>query len=40
MTLVLQNDPEVLEVRRNSEWYEEMGVTDLISRLSLVPTAS
>lgn len=36
VTLVLRNDPEVLEVRRNSEWYDGMAITDLISQLSLV----
>lgn len=36
VTLVLRSDPEVLEVRRNSEWYDAMAVTDLISELSLV----
>ena len=33
VTLVLRNDPEVLEIRRNSEWYDEMAITDLISQL-------
>lgn len=36
VTIVLRSDPEVLEVRRNSEWYDAMAVTDLISELSLV----
>ncbi len=36
VTLVLRNDPDVLEVRRNSEWYTGMAITDLISQLSLV----
>lgn len=36
VTLVLRNDPDVLEVRRNSEWYDGMAITDLISQLSLV----
>lgn len=36
VTLVLRNDPEVLEIRRNSEWYDGMAITDLIGQLSLV----
>lgn len=36
VTLLLRNDPEVLEIRRNSEWYDGMAITDLISQLSLV----
>lgn len=36
VTLVLRNDPEVLEIRRNSEWYDAMAITDLVSQLSLV----
>lgn len=36
VTLVLRNDPDVLEVRRNSEWYDRMASTDLIGQLSLV----
>ncbi len=36
VTLVLRNVPEVLEIRRNSEWYDGMAITDLISQLSLV----
>ncbi|MFE6970249.1 tyrosine--tRNA ligase [Isoptericola sp. NPDC057653] len=35
-TLVLRDDPEVLEVRRNSEWYDRMAITDLLGELSLV----
>lgn len=36
VTLVLRNDPDVLEIRRNSEWYDAMAITDLVSQLSLV----
>lgn len=36
VTLVLRNDHDVLEVRRNSEWYDGMAITDLIGQLSLV----
>lgn len=36
VTIVLRDDPEVLEIRRNSEWYDNMAITDLISELSLV----
>jgi tyrosyl-tRNA synthetase len=36
VTLVLRNDPHVLEIRRNSEWYDGMAITDLIGQLSLV----
>lgn len=36
VTLVLRNDPDVLEIRRNSEWYDGMAITDLIGQLSLV----
>lgn len=36
VTLVLRSEPEVLETRRNSEWYDRMAITDLISQLSLV----
>lgn len=36
VTIVLRSDPEVLEIRRNSEWYDSMAITDLISELSLV----
>ncbi|GAB3578150.1 tyrosine--tRNA ligase [Leifsonia lichenia] len=36
VSLVLRQDPEVLEIRRNSEWYDAMSITDLISELSLV----
>lgn len=34
--IVLRDDPEVLEIRRNSEWYDAMAITDLIGELSLV----
>lgn len=33
---VQRNGPEVLEIRRNSEWYDGMAITDLIGQLSLV----
>ncbi|SDT25051.1 tyrosine--tRNA ligase [Microlunatus soli] len=36
VTLVLRNDPDVLEIRRNSEWYDPMTITDLIGQLSMV----
>lgn len=36
VTMVLRDDPDVLEVRRNSEWYDGMASTDLIAELSLV----
>lgn len=36
VTLVLRNDPEALEIRRNSEWYDGMAITELIGQLSLV----
>ncbi|MDR6868188.1 tyrosyl-tRNA synthetase [Microbacterium resistens] len=36
VSLVLRKDREVLEIRRNSEWYASMPITDVISELSLV----
>lgn len=36
VTLVLRSDCDVLEIRRNSEWYDDMAITDLISQLSLI----
>lgn len=36
VTLVLRDDPDALEIRRNSEWYDQMAITDLIGQLSLV----
>lgn len=36
VTTVLRSEPDVLEIRRNSEWYDSMAITDLISELSLV----
>ncbi|MBZ2198081.1 tyrosine--tRNA ligase [Occultella gossypii] len=39
VTMVLRDDPEVLEVRRNSEWFGEMAIADLVSELSLVTHA-
>lgn len=35
-TLVLRDDPDVLEIRRNSEWYDRMAIADLIGQLTLV----
>ncbi|MDQ2740676.1 MAG: tyrosine--tRNA ligase [Actinomycetota bacterium] len=39
VTIVLRDDPQVFEVRRNSEWYERMTINDLVSELSLVTHA-
>jgi len=36
VSLVLRQDPETLEIRRNSEWYDAMTITDLLGELSLV----
>ncbi|HVX44088.1 MAG TPA: tyrosine--tRNA ligase [Mycobacteriales bacterium] len=36
VSIVLRNDPAVLEVRRNSEWYGGMAITDLLGELSQV----
>ncbi|MBO0810495.1 MAG: tyrosine--tRNA ligase [Microlunatus sp.] len=35
-TMVLHDDPERLQVRRNSEWYDTMTITDLLGELSLL----
>lgn len=35
-TLVLRDDPELLQIRRNSEWYDAMSITDLLGELSRV----
>ncbi|TDE91675.1 tyrosine--tRNA ligase [Occultella glacieicola] len=39
VSVVLRDDPAVLEVRRNSEWFDAMAVTDLMGELSLVTHA-
>lgn len=39
VTMVLRDDPEVLEVRRNSEWFDGMAIADLVSELGLVTHA-
>lgn len=39
VTMVLRDDPEVLEIRRNSEWFDDMPITDLLGELSLVTHA-
>lgn len=39
VTIVLRQDPDVFEVRRNSEWWDTMSITDLVSELSLVTHA-
>jgi tyrosyl-tRNA synthetase len=36
VSLVLRTEPEVLEIRRNSEWFDTMPITDLLGELSLV----
>ncbi|PVE90991.1 tyrosine--tRNA ligase [Microbacterium sp. TPD7012] len=36
VSLVLRNEPDVLEIRRNSEWFDAMPITDLLGELSLV----
>ncbi|WP_341974850.1 tyrosine--tRNA ligase [Microbacterium sp. LWO13-1.2] len=36
VSLVLRHEPDVLEIRRNSEWYDSMSISDLIGELSLV----
>lgn len=36
VSLVLRQDPGTLEIRRNSEWYDAMSITDLIGELSVV----
>lgn len=35
-TLVLRDDPEVFQIRRNSEWYDDLSITDLLGELSRV----
>ncbi|WP_433166936.1 tyrosine--tRNA ligase [Kribbella sp. CA-247076] len=39
VSIVLRTDPEVFEVRRNSEWYDGMAVSELLSLLSQVTHA-
>lgn len=39
VTRVLRSDPELLEIRRNSEWFDELGVNGLLQELSLVTHA-
>lgn len=39
VSTVLRDDPAVLEVRRNSEWFDTMPITELLSELSLVTHA-
>lgn len=39
VTQVLRSEPELLEIRRNSEWFDEMGVPGLLRELSLVTHA-
>lgn len=39
VTRVLLADPDVLEIRRNSEWFDGMGVAGFIGELSLVTHA-
>lgn len=34
VTLVLRDDPEVLQIRRNSEWFADLGVPGLLHELS------
>jgi len=36
VTRVLRTEPELLQIRRNSEWFDEMGVAGLLAELSLV----
>lgn len=36
VSIVLRDDPAVLQIRRNSEWYDDMAITDLIGELSLL----
>lgn len=36
---VLRTEPELLQIRRNSEWFDEMGVAGLLAELSLVTHA-
>lgn len=39
VTRVLRSEPELLRIRRNSEWFDEMGVPGLLRELSLVTHA-
>lgn len=39
VTRVLRSEPELLQIRRNSEWFDEIGVAGLLSELSLVTHA-
>lgn len=39
VTRVLRDDPDVLQVRRNSEWFDDMGVGGFLRELSLVTHA-
>lgn len=39
VSLVLHTDPDVFEVRRNSEWFDVMSVTELLSLFSLTTHA-
>ena len=39
VTRVLRSEPELLQIRRTSEWFDEMGVAGLLSELSLVTHA-
>ncbi|MGP9539190.1 tyrosine--tRNA ligase [Brachybacterium sp. AOP43-C2-M15] len=39
VTRVLRDDPELLRIRRNSEWFDGMGVPGLLKELSLVTHA-
>lgn len=36
VSMVLRNEPAVLEIRRNSEWFDTMPITELLAELSLV----
>lgn len=39
VTRVLRSEPELLQIRRNSEWFDEIGVAGLLAELSLVTHA-
>lgn len=39
VSLVLRTDPDVLEIRRNSEWFDQLPLTDLLAELSHVSVA-
>lgn len=39
VTRVLRSEPELLEIRRNSEWFDEMGVPGMLRELSLITHA-